>query len=114
MAPENDLYSYRVVYSAEDGEYAGLCTEFPGLSWLAGTHEVALRGIRRVVAGVVEDLRANGEVIPEPLSTKRYSGKFQVRIPPDEHRRLAREAADMGISLNRLVSARLARSGSGS
>jgi predicted HicB family RNase H-like nuclease len=109
---KDDRYAYRVVYSAEDGEYVGLCSEFPSLSWLASSPEAALRGIRKVVAGVVEDLRAGGEAIPEPLSTKRFSGKFQVRIPPEEHRRLAREAAEQGISLNRLVSARLSRPGS--
>ena len=111
MTMKNDHYSYRVIYSAEDGEFVGLCSEFPSLSWLAGSHEAALRGIRKVVAGVIKDLRADGEPVPEPLSTRRFSGKFQVRIPPDMHRRLTREAAEQGISLNRLVSARLARSG---
>ena len=113
MTREGDLYSYRVLFSAEDGEYVGLCTEFPGLSWLAGTHESALRGIRKVGAGVIEDLKANDEPVPEPLSSRRFSGKFQVRIPPEEHRRLVREAAEQGISLNRLVSFRLARPASG-
>jgi predicted HicB family RNase H-like nuclease len=113
MTMKGDFYSYRVIYSAEDGEFVGLCTELPSLSWLAGSHQAALRGIRRVVAGVIKDLQASGEPVPEPLSTKRFSGKFQVRIPSEEHRRLAREAAEQGISLNRLVSARLARPGSG-
>jgi len=36
-----------------------------------------------------------------------YSGRFQVRIPPEVHRRLATEAAEQGVSLNRLVSSRL-------
>ena len=109
MTMKNDVYSYRVIYSAEDGEFVGLCPEFPSLSWLAGSHQAALKGIRRVVAGVIEDLQASGEAVPEPFSTRRFSGKFQVRIPSEEHRRLAREAAEQGISLNRLISTRLAR-----
>lgn len=34
---------------------------------------------------------------------KRYSGKFQVRLSPDEHARAAEIAAARGVSLNRLV-----------
>jgi predicted HicB family RNase H-like nuclease len=32
-----------------------------------------------------------------------------VRVPPDIHRRLAAEAAEAGVSLNRLASAKLAQ-----
>lgn len=102
-------YTYRVVWSDEDREYVGLCAEFPGLSWLAGTMEGALKGIARVVAGVVKDMRKNGEDIPEPISARRYSGKFQVRTTPERHRLLAMQAAEAGVSINRWVNDRLAR-----
>ncbi len=39
-----DRYTYRVIWSDEDGEYAGLCAEFPSLSWLAATLDTALAG----------------------------------------------------------------------
>jgi len=109
MAMKNDHYTYRVMWSEEDMEYVGLCAEFPSLSWLSGTPEAALRGIRKVVAGVVSDMEANDESVPAPLSVRRYSGKFMVRVPPDVHRRLAIEAAESGVSLNRLASAKLTR-----
>ena len=101
-------YTYRVTWSREDGEYLGLCTEFPSLSWLASTQEEALAGIRQVVTEVVTDMQANGEPLPEPLADKHYSGEFRVRIPPQVHRALAMQAAEQRISLNRLVSAKLA------
>jgi predicted HicB family RNase H-like nuclease len=104
---KQDRYTYRVTWSEEDEEYVGLCAEFPGLSWLAVTPEEALHGIRQVVAEVVMDLKRNKEVVPEPLATRQYSGKFQVRVPPELHRRLALEAAESGVSLNRLASAKL-------
>jgi predicted HicB family RNase H-like nuclease len=104
---ENDRYTYRVTWSEEDNEYVGLCVEFPSLSWLASTPEAVLEGIRQVVADVVADLKANGEPVPEPIAIKQYSGKFTVRIPPELHRRLALEAAEAGVSLNRLASAKL-------
>ncbi len=109
---KNDHYTYRVTWTEEDGEYIGLCAEFPSLSWLASKPEDALRGIRQVVADVVADLHANGEQVPEPLAGKKYSGRFMVRVPPDLHRKLALEAAESGVSLNRLASDRLSRGSS--
>ena len=103
-----DHYTYRVTWSPEDNEHVGLCTEFPSLSWLASTPELALSGIRQVVADVVADMQSNNEALPEPLADKRYSGAFMVRIPPDLHRSLAMKAAENGISLNRLASSKLA------
>jgi predicted HicB family RNase H-like nuclease len=100
-------YTYRVTWSPEDNEHVGLCVELPSLSWLAPTPEVALSGIRQIVAEVVADMQINHEAIPEPLSEKHYSGEFRVRIPPEIHRNLAMQAAEQGISLNRLASAKL-------
>lgn len=101
-------YAYRVVWSAEDGEYVGLCTEFPSLSWLAESHESALKGIIALVQECVEDMAASGESIPEPMSIREYSGRFVIRIPPEIHRKLAMRAAENGVSLNRYISAKLA------
>jgi predicted HicB family RNase H-like nuclease len=104
----NDHYTYRVTWSPEDDEHVGLCAEFPSLSWLARTPEAALKGIRKVVAEAVEDMRVSGEEIPEPIADKHYSGEFRVRIPSELHRHLAIQAAEQGISLNRLASYKLA------
>lgn len=100
-------YTYRVTWSEEDQEHVGLCAEFPSLSWLASSPEAALRGIRTVVAEVVEEMQAKGEAIPEALASRHFSGKFMVRVPPEVHRQLAVEAAEAGVSLNRLASAKL-------
>ncbi|TQV61420.1 MAG: type II toxin-antitoxin system HicB family antitoxin, partial [Halothiobacillaceae bacterium] len=70
--------------------------------------EKALAGIRQVVSEVIADLKASGESVPVPLAEKRYSGEFRVRIPPELHRQLALMAAEQGVSLNRLASAKLA------
>lgn len=103
-----DHYTYRVTWSSEDNEHVGLCAEFQSLSWLASTPEEALSGIRRVVAEVAADLQAGGEALPNPLAEKHYSGEFQVRVPAELHRTLALQAAEQGVSLNRLANAKLA------
>ena len=109
MALKDDRYTYRVTWSEDDQEYVGLCAEFPSLSWLALTPEAALKGIRKVVADVVHDMREHVEKLPEPIASRRYSGKFMVRVPPEVHRDLALKAAEAGVSLNRLASAKLAQ-----
>jgi len=109
MLIKDDRYTYRVTWSEEDHEYVGLCAEFPSLSWLARTPEAALKGIRKVIADVVKDMRKNNEPIPEPLATKGFSGKFMVRVPPEVHRNLAIKAAEAGVSLNRLASSKLSK-----
>ncbi|MDY7092175.1 MAG: toxin-antitoxin system HicB family antitoxin [Acidobacteriota bacterium] len=109
MSTSSDHYTYRVTWSEEDEEHLGLCAEFPSLSWLAESPEEALTGIRSLVSDVVKDLEASRESVPEPLALKRFSGRFMIRVPPDTHRRLAIEAAEAGVSLNRLASAKLNR-----
>ena len=109
MALQNDRYTYRVTWSEDDTEYVGLCAEFPSLSWLAATPEAALKGVRKMVADVVQDMEANKEVVPEPIACRRYSGKFMVRIPPDVHRNLAIQSAESRVSLNRIVSSKLSQ-----
>lgn len=109
MALKNDRYTYRVTWSEEDEEYVGLCAEFPSLSWLARTPEAALKGIRKLVADVAEDMKENEEPLPEPIASRRYSGKFMVRVPPEVHRQLAIQAAEAGVSLNRLASSKLSQ-----
>ena len=108
MSVDPRHYTYRVAWSPEDEEYVGTCLEFPSLSWLGKSTRSALTGIERLVGDIVADLKDNDEHVPEPLADRRYSGVFNVRIPTELHRRLATEAAEQGISLNRLVSQRLA------
>jgi predicted HicB family RNase H-like nuclease len=107
--PEPTHYTYRVAWSVEDDEHVATVAEFASLSWLAPTPQEAISGLVNLVREVVEDMAAGGEAVPVPLSERTYSGKFQVRVPAELHRRLAVEAAEQHVSLNRLVSERLAR-----
>ena len=60
------------------------------------------------VADCIGDMLAEGEEPPQPIADRTYSGKFLVRVPPETHAALVLRAAEQGVSLNRLVSARLA------
>jgi predicted HicB family RNase H-like nuclease len=107
MTKQHDRYTYRLTWSEEDQEQVGLCAEFPSLSWLAATPEKALAGIRRLVKDALSDMEKGGDIAPEPIALKSYSGKFMVRVPPETHRMLAVKAAESGVSLNRLISSKL-------
>jgi predicted HicB family RNase H-like nuclease len=109
MALKNDRYTYRVTWSDEDKEYVGLCAEFPSLSWLAGTPEAALKGIRKLVAEIVQDMLNNGESVPNPLACKQYSGELSLEVPPEVHRNLAIQAAESGVDLNLLARSKLSQ-----
>lgn len=100
-------YLYNLEQSKEDNVFIGRVAEFPSLAAHGDTPESALKEIMFVVRAVLDDLRAAGEEIPEPLSRRPFSGKFNVRIPPALHRRLSIEAASEGVSLNNLVTAKL-------
>ncbi len=103
-----DKYTYRLTWSEADREHVGLCAELPSLSWLAKTDTEALEGIKKVVRDVVADMKSSGERIPEPIATRKFSGTLTVRIPPNLHRHLTIEANESGVSINRLVSMKLA------
>lgn len=48
--------SYDANWSAEDGEWVGICPAYPSLSFLDPTPAGALEGIKQVVADVRKDL----------------------------------------------------------
>ena len=101
-------YTYRVHWSEEDKAYVATCVEFPSLSNIANSTTRALSGILKLVEDIIGELVRESARIPVPLASRAYSGAFKVRIPPSVHQRLSLEAAEQGISLNRLISVKLA------
>lgn len=63
-----DSYSYAVQWSAEDGEYVATCSAFPSLSWLDRKPDLALMGVRDLVRSALNDLAAESQQPPAPVS----------------------------------------------
>ncbi|MFY1695971.1 MULTISPECIES: type II toxin-antitoxin system HicB family antitoxin [unclassified Solwaraspora] len=101
--PEVSHFTYRVTWSAEDGEFLATCAEFPSLSWLASTQIKALQGIQDLLREVLADMEEQGEQVPQPFADRSYSGKFNLRVGESLHRELAIRAAEDGMSLNQYV-----------
>lgn len=98
-----DHYTYRLAWSAKDEEFVATVVEFPSLSWLADTREGALDGLTSVVEEVLRDMLAEGEEIPTPWDERTFSGKFNLRLGPDLHKKVALEAAERHESMNTYV-----------
>ena len=103
-----DEYSFGVVWSEDDACFIGRVDEFPSLAAHGSSQEKALREIRHVVEYVLEDLAAEKEIAPIPLSKRAFSGKLNVRMPKTLHRRLAAESEREGVSLNNWINTKLA------
>ena len=100
-------YTYRVTWSVEDQEFVATCLEFPSLSWLAGSQLDALTGLENLIADTIQDMNSEDEAIPDPLSERTFSGKFNLRVGESLHRQLAIEAAEEKLSINQLIVRRL-------
>lgn len=100
-------YTYKVTWSGEDEAYVGTVVELPSLSWLDDSRDKAFTGIDKLTQEVVEDMLQNKETPPQAISDRVYSGKFMVRVPPETHRKLAMQATEENVSLNRLVASKL-------
>jgi predicted HicB family RNase H-like nuclease len=111
--PQVDVshYTYRVAWSVEDGEFVATVAEFPSLSWLAPSQVEALQGLEAVLADVVADMQEQGEDVPEPISERRYSGKFNLRLGEKLHREVALRAAEENLSINQWVVRKLMADG---
>jgi predicted HicB family RNase H-like nuclease len=101
--PDISHYAYNVTWSVEDQEFVAACAEFPSLSWLAPSQMEALQGLQAMLTDVIGDMEQAGEEIPVPFAEQSYSGKFNVRVGESLHRKLARDAAQDGLSLNQYV-----------
>lgn len=110
MSTDVTHYRYAVQWSPEDSEFVATVAEFPSLSWLDPDQFEAIRGLEHLLATVVEDLRASGEDVPMPIADRTYSGRLNLRVPEDLHRRLAIEAAQRAESLNAYATKLLTRS----
>lgn len=108
MVDESERYVYRIHWSNEDDGFVATVAELPDLRFISQSSFDAFAGLRMLAAEHVAAMRAKGQEVPEPFEDRHYSGHFMVRVPPELHRRLTIEAAEQGVSLNRLVQSRLA------
>lgn len=96
-------YLINIYWSEKDHVYVAEVPELPGCATHGNTVPQAATRIHDAIEEWIESARETKYPIPEPLSTKRYSGKFVARIAPELHRTLAVKAVQKRKSLNGLV-----------
>jgi predicted HicB family RNase H-like nuclease len=98
-----DHYTYRLSWSAKEQEFIATVIEFPSLSWIASNRQAALSGLTSLVEEVLLDMLAQGEEIPRPWDERTFSGKFNLRLGPELHKKVALDAAERNESMNSYV-----------
>ena len=83
--------------------------ELPGCMTEADDFAELETMIQDAMISWIETALEDGQPIPEPQPTAKYSGKFVVRVPKSLHRELAEMAEREGVSLNALVNVALGR-----
>lgn len=96
-------YSFQVTWSDEDEAFVAVCPEFEGISGFGSTHLAAIKEAQVALKLAMDVYKENGWALPEPTKATEYSGQFRLRLPKKTHARLARQAAEEGISLNTYV-----------
>jgi len=110
MSKDDRFDGYTInVFQDDDGEYVAHFVEMPSVSAFGESPEAALSELATAWTGVKESYRKHGEPVPVAPARKEYSGQFNVRIDRRLHRALAIEAAKAGVSLNAIVSQKLAK-----
>ena len=104
-------YPINIFWSEEDAGYIADAPDLPGCSAWGATESDAAREAQDAIAAWVQAAVAAGKSVPVPRvvqALEAYSGKFLVRVPRSLHARLARRAAQEGVSLNQFLTCVLA------
>lgn len=96
-------YMVHVRWFEEDRAYVAEVPELPGCATHGSTYEAAIKNAQDAITSWIEGAKESGYPIPEPLATRRFSGKFITRIDSELHRSLVMRAKESGKTLNALI-----------
>ena len=95
---------YRVILEpSPEGGWVASIPALPGCITQGETKEESLLLIEDAKAGWIDLAIQDGDEIPEPDTTEKYSGKFLVRIPKSLHKEIAERAKKEAVSINQLA-----------
>jgi len=87
-----------IIEPNEEGGFYARIPDMPSIFTGGVTEIEALKNAKAAIKEYLEICKKDKLATPQPKS-----GKFNVRVPKDLHRELARKAAEQGVSLNQLV-----------
>ena len=101
-------YAVKLNYSQEDSGFIATVPELPGCSAFGETDEEALKEIKIAEELWIKTAKKEGRPIPMPVAENKYSGRFSLRVPPELYKRLVIEAKEQKVSINQLITYKLA------
>jgi predicted RNase H-like HicB family nuclease len=101
--PEPLEYQVHITFDPRDKIYVARAPELENCHSHGSTPEEALGNIQQSIELWLETARENGISIPQPISKKKFSGKFVLRTSTELHAQLAQVALVNGKSMNDLV-----------
>jgi predicted HicB family RNase H-like nuclease len=102
-------YTITLVHDAESDSWTSGVLEVPGAISEGDDPNEAVAMVREALALVIEHRLRSGAEVPEPFETRAWSGELRLRLTPELHRRASTLAAEESVSLNRWLSAAVAR-----
>ncbi len=87
-----------IIEPNEEGGFYARIPDMPSIFTGGVTEIEALKNAKLAIKEYLEICKKDRLPVPQSKS-----GKFNVRVPKDLHRELARKAAEQGVSLNQLV-----------
>jgi predicted RNase H-like HicB family nuclease len=109
MAEADEVAKYiakpysRVLVPHPAGGYFAEVLELPGCFTQGDTPEEAVKNLEEAMSGWLLSALNAGQVIPEPLALRGYSGHVALRMPKSLHREAVRRAELEGVSLNQYL-----------
>lgn len=100
-------YLITIVWSEEDQCYIAEAPELEGCVTHGSSIDEAARQAQDAIESWIRVAKKLNHPIPEPVATRRVSGKFNVRLPRNLHKELVIKAAQEKVSLNYLITSYL-------
>ncbi len=102
---KHPYFKYMVIikWSPKDNVYVAEVPELSGCMTHGESIEEAAMKANEAIESWIDGAKETDFPIPEPLTTKRFSGKFITRIDPEIHRILMLKAKEVGKTLNRFI-----------
>lgn len=99
----NYKYYVNLYWDERDKIFVAEIPELLGCATHGYTKKEAIENVEDAIATWLDGAKESHYPIPEPLATKKHSGKFNLRIRPELHGRLSLKAMTLGKSLNSYV-----------
>jgi predicted RNase H-like HicB family nuclease len=96
-------YQVNIVFDPRDHIFVARVPELEHCQTHGATQEQALANAREAIELWIETAKAEGIPIPPPMSRRKFSGKFIIRVGETIHAQLAQESLKQGKSMNELT-----------